>query len=386
MPDGTGPDSGGPGSAEPVLARYSSATRLDIETEIGIRAHFEVGEETTRLTFQFHHAACDARGATTLISDWLAEYGRVMEGRGAEDHGAANRVDLAARRNNDTALLARRECVDPAALKPWEAVRCRWTSLVRALRFLTHTPTPLVEYQATPNDDPAPAAYPASRGFRFEAATTADIFSAAKRRGATVNDFLCCQLFLALRDFRRELGERPDAWLRLVVPVDLRTETHRCLSAVNLTSLIFLTRNASACGDSAALLQGIHDEMRQVKTWKLGRTFFQGLKIRRRLPGGLVRGVRSAKCQGTATMTNIGEIFAGSPLSRQEGRLLVGNLMLDGADFLPPIRPLTCASFSASTYAGRLSINLHFDPRGLSEETSGRLLDTLLAHLREGLR
>jgi NRPS condensation-like uncharacterized protein len=362
--------------AAPIQPGYSAAARLDIEKEIGLRAHFEVGRESTRLTFQFHHAACDARGATTFISDWLAEYGRAM----------GDQIVPALPHKVDSALLARRESVAPAALNLWETVRCRWTSLVRAMRFLTHTPTPLVDYQPAPDDHPAAADYPASRGFCFDAESTAELFSAAKRRGATVNDFLCCQLFLALRDFRRELGERPDAWLRLVVPVDLRTETHRCLSAVNLTSLIFLTRRADACDNPAALLQGIHDEMRRVKVWKLGRTFFQGLKFRRRLPGGLARGVRSAKCQGTATLTNIGEIFAGSPLARQEGRLLAGNLLLNGADFLPPIRPLTCTSFSASTYAGRLSINLHFDPQGLPEEASGRLLEALVGHLRKSLR
>ena len=86
------------------------------------------------------------------------------------------------------------------------------------------------------------------------------------------------------------------------------------------------------------------------------------------------------------TPTVVVESASRNQISFAGQRGINSNIMLDGADFLPPIRPLTCASFSASTYAGRLSINLHFDPRGLSEETSGRLLDTLLAHLREGLR
>ena len=210
----------------------------------------------------------------------------------------------------------------------------------------------------------------------------AEIRSAARRRGATVNDLLCCDLFLAIQAFRREMGQRPDAWLRLAVPVDLRTQAHRRMSAANLTGLVFLTRHANACRNPAALLQGIHEEMCQVKEWRLARTFLRGLQIRRHLPGGIAHGVHGSKCQATATMTNVGEIFAGSRLPRKDGRLVAGNLLLDSADFLAPLRPLTCVSLSACTYAGRLSLNLHYDPHGLSEGSAIRLFDTFLGQVR----
>ena len=355
-------------------AAYQPVARLDIKEEIGVRVHFAVGEENTRLIFQFHHASCDARGAAAFIGDWLAEYGWAM-GDGA-DYGTP--------RTYDPALLrARHDCLGPAVTKATDVPRARCAGLLRAGRFLmTHAPAPLVDYRPARDDDATPCGYPAARSYRFHEAASAEIRSAAKRRGATVNDLLCCGLFLAIQAFRREMGQRPGAWLRLAVPVDLRTETHRRMSAANLTSLVFLARHADGCNDPAALLQGIHEEMHQVKTWRLARTFLRGLQIRRHLPGGLARGVHDGRCQATATMTNVGEIFAGSRLPRKDGRLVAGNLVLDSADFLAPVRPLTCATFSACTYAGCLTLNLHYDPHGLSEASAIRLLDTLVEQVR----
>jgi hypothetical protein len=355
---------------------YLPAERLDIAGEIGIRVHFAVGQESTRLIFQFNHASCDARGATTFIDDWLAEYGRAT-GEG---------VVYGAPRMYDPAMLQHRDCLGPPMTTPMEGLRARWAGLLRAGSFLRHSPVPLVDHCPAQGDAATPLGYPAARHYRFDETATSQIRSVAKRHGATINDLLCCDLFLAIQAFRREMGQRPDVCLRIVVPVDLRTQSHRRMSAANATSLVFLTRPARACNDPASLLQGIHEEMHQVKKWRLARMFIRGLLIRRFLPGGLARGVRNSKCQGTATMTNVGDIFAGSSLPRKDDKLVAGNLLLESADFLAPIRPLTCASFSASTYADRLSLNLHYDPRVLSDASSIRLCDLLIARLRSRLR
>jgi NRPS condensation-like uncharacterized protein len=259
--------------------------------------------------------------------------------------------------------------------------------LVRAYRFLRQTPVPLLEYQPARDQDPAPACFPAARSFQFDAPTTAELCAAAKRQGATVNDLLCRDLLLVLSDFHRELRpQQPDAWLRLAVPVDLRTQAQEQLSAANQASMVFVTRRARVCRDADALLQSIHRELQQVKTGGLARTFLRSLEIRRRLPGGLARSVRNGKCGATAAMTNVGETLGNSRLPQHDGKLVAGNLTLDTADFLAPIRPLTCASFSACTYAGRLSISLQYDPLALTENTADRLFETFLGQLRTSLR
>ena len=360
-----------------VESAYPSATHLDVTAEIGIRLHAAAGPDSTQFVFQFHHACCDARGAFTLVDDWLAEYARATGGE----------QEIGPPRVYDPSLLERRSqfrSQTRQTVGPWSA---RWGGLVRAYRFLRQTPVPLLDYQPARDQQPAPEGFPAARSFRFDVATTAAFCSAAKRQGATVNDLLCRDLLLALRDFRRELQpQQPDAWLRLAVPVDLRTEAQEHLSAANQASLVFVTRRASVCHAADSLLQSIHRELQQVKAGGLARTFLRSLEIRKRLPGGLARSVRNGKCGATAAMTNVGETLGVSRLPRLEGRLVAGNLLLDSADFLAPIRPLTCASFSACTYAGRLAISLQYDPQALSERAADQLFETFLGHLQNSLR
>lgn len=356
---------------------YAAATHLDLSAEIGIRLRAAVGPDATEFVFQFHHACCDARGAFCLIEDWLAEYACAA---------GADR-DAALLRSYDAGLLARR---GRPAVKPRPAgggLSTLGAGLVRAYQFLCRKPTPLLDYPAARDEDPTPTGFPAARSFRLDAATTGELRAAAKRQGATVNDLLCRDLFLVLHGFRQELRPLPpDAWLRLAVPVDLRTEAAARMSAANQASMVFVTRRASRCSAALALLQNLHHELQQVKTRGLARTFLRSIEIRRRLPGGLARSVRSRKCGATAALTNVGETLATSRLPRRAGKLVAGNLLLEAADFLAPIRPLTCVSFSACTYAGQLAISLQFDPRALSDPAADRLFQAFLAQLQSSLQ
>ena len=364
-------------TAEAAGKTYPSATRLDILEEIGVRVHAAVGGQDTQLIFQFHHACCDGRGALAFIEDWLVEYARATGN--SPEHGTP-RID-------GRESVERRGPRGPALGRPVAAVRAKLAGLLRARRFLAQSPDPLLDYQPAGDDDPTPDGYPAARSFRFDEATTSGIRSAAGCRGVTVNDLLCRELFLAIGGFQRE--SRPakrDACVRLLVPVDLRTQAQRDMPVTNLVSLVFLTRRASACKDPAALLRGVQREMNQVKTWGLARTFLWSLKVRKYLPGGLPRAVRSGKCGATAALTNMGEVFLDSLLPRSGARLLAGNLVLDAAGILPPIRPLTCASFAVCTYAGRLSVSLQYDPRALSETAADRFFDMFLWQVQSNLR
>ncbi|NLF70906.1 MAG: hypothetical protein GX575_17885 [Candidatus Anammoximicrobium sp.] len=356
---------------------FAPATRQDISAEIGVRLHAAAGSDGTQLVFQFHHACCDARGAFTWIEDWLAEYARAT--------GAGRELGLP--REYDPDLLDRRGRPELKARHLRGAVAAHWAGLLRAYRFLRQSPVPLLDYEPGRDDEPAPAGFPAAKNFRFDAATTAQLRTAAKRRQATLNDLLCCDLLLVLRDFQQGAPPpRPDGWLRLAVPVDLRTQAQENMSAANQASMVFVTRRASVCTDAAGLLQSIHRELQQVKDLGLAHTFLRSLQIRQRLPGGLARSVRKTKCGSTAALTNVGETLENCPLPRLEGKLVAGNLVLDAADFLAPIRPLTCASVAACTCAGQLSVSLQYDPRALSGTAADRLFEAFLGQLRNDLR
>jgi hypothetical protein len=356
---------------------YVTATRLDIAAEIGIRLIATVGPDSTQIVFQFHHACCDARGAFVLIDDWLTEYVRATVGG----------QDLGPQRSHDPLLLERRGEFRTDAQPKSGVWFARWAGLLRAYRFLRQRPIPLLDYLPARDEEPTPAGFPATRSFRFDAANTAQLRLAAKSQDGTLNDLLCRDLLLALHGFRRQLRpKQPDAWLRVAVPTDLRTQSQERLSAANQASMVFITRRDRDFLAADTLLQGIHRELQQVKRWGLGRTFLRSLQIRRHLPGGLARSVRNGRCGATAALTNLGETLLQSRLPRRGDKLIVGDLLLDSADFLAPIRPGTCASFSACTYAGRLSICLQYDRRALDEPAADQLFETFLQQLRTNLR
>lgn len=356
-------------STDGIEPTFGSATRLDISTEIGLRLRATLGPDRTRFVFQFHHACCDARGALRMIEDWLAEYARIQGG------GA----DVAEPRSYDPRLLERRGSVVGSPRWTPRAWQASWAGLMRAWRFVRRPPTPLVDYRSASDDEPAGADFPRARSFCFDATTTARLRAAARHRGATLNDVLCCNLFVVLCAFRAESPR--DAWLRIAVPVDLRTAQQDEMSAANQASLVFLTRRPDDCRVPNDLLASLHRELRQVKTNRLANTFVRGLELRRRLPGGLVGSVRRRTCQATAALTNVGQTLDSSRLPRREGKLVAGDLLLEAVDFLPPIRPLTCVSFSACTYADRLAICLQYDPRALAEPAVGRLFASFVEGL-----
>jgi NRPS condensation-like uncharacterized protein len=355
---------------------YVKATRLDLTEEIGIRLYATVGSDSSQIIFQFHHACCDARGAFLLIDDWLTEYVRLAVG--GEDHEPPQA--------RDPLPLERRGQITRNAQQTSGVWFARWAGFMRAYRFLRQHPIPLLDYQPAGDEEPTPAGFPAARSFRFDAATTAQLRLAAKRQESTVNDLLCRDLLLALHGFRRQLvPKQTDGWLRVAVPTDMRTRTQDRLSAANQVSMVFVTRRERDCLAAESLLRGIHRELQLVKLWGLGRTFLRSLQMRRQLPGGLARSVRNGRCGATTALTNLGETLVESRLPRCGDKLVVGDLLLDTADFLAPIRPWTCASFAACTYAGRLSICLQYDRRALEEPAADRLFELFLRQLQSNL-
>ena len=135
--------------------------------------------------------------------------------------------------------------------------------------------------------------------------------------------------------------------------------------------------------DRGRLLGGIHAEMRQIKRLGLGLTFVLSLWAVRRLPGGLPRMARRAKCSATSLLSNLGTVLADVPLPRQGGRIVLGGAVLEALDAVGPLRPGTYAAFSVFTYAGRFCITLHYDPRAMSPAGAGDLLEAYARRVRQ---
>jgi hypothetical protein len=142
-----------------------------------------------------------------------------------------------------------------------------------------------------------------------------------------------------------------------------------------------------AMSDPELLLDGIQREMNQIKRLELGHLFSFALRPQRLVPGALRRAARPGRCCVTAVFTNIGRVLARCPgvlswravlarcpLPCVDGRWQAGNVVLLATEVAAPIARNVCASFGVTSYAGRLSLSLHYDARVLSPSAAKTLL------------
>ncbi len=105
----------------------------------------------------------------------------------------------------------------------------------------------------------------------------------------------------------------------------------------------------------------------------------------RALPGGLAGRVGNGRCEATCVVSNLGRALAGSPLPRRGGKLVAGNLLLEGLDFFVPLREGTAASVALVFYAGELQVCLHYDSRRITAVQADDLLATYLQTIRASI-
>ena len=117
----------------------------------------------------------------------------------------------------------------------------------------------------------------------------------------------------------------------------------------------------------------------------MGLTFIWSLCALRALPGGLAGRVGNGRCEATCVLSNLGRVLAGSPLPTREGKIVAGNLLLEGLDFFAPVRDGTAVSVGLVFYAGQLQACLRHDNRRLTAQQADDLLTTYLRTIRSSL-
>jgi NRPS condensation-like uncharacterized protein len=335
---------------------------LDVRAMPGLRAAVCEGPGQTDITLQAHHACCDGVGILAFAEDLLGAY--------ATARGTTPAMTLRP--------LAPEQLQGRGRLGPWRFLRMcpnHLVGLLGARQFLMRRPEPLIPHRAQ-IDDGAPPDYPASLTRRLEEPQTAEVLASARALGVTLNDLLAREIFLSMARWRQPyVPDRRDKWLRLCVPINLRTTAHNRLPAANVASMVFLDRRPRDLKDAGQLLASIHDEMQLIKRLELGWTFVQSLGVCRRLPGGLERMCRTDRCMSTVVLSNLGTLFACCQQADERGLVRAADVVLREMDLLPPLRPLTCAAFTAWSYAGRLCFTLHYDPRVLTAGQAAELID-----------
>lgn len=342
--------------------------KIDLNTEVGLRAWVRQGDGSAEVTLQFHHSCCDGVGALRFAGHLLAAYG--------------GRAPSAGRRpkpwtTDPASLLGRGRFVADVAAGKGGRTRAIWAGLRDGVRWVSRRPAPLCPN--TPAAENHTATIPFLEAYRhvFEESETKNLFQAAARQRVTVNDLLLRDIFLALRQWNAEQApESADRWLRIAVPVKLKTRDDDCTSAANGVSYNFLTRRESQCVDRPVFLQGISRENDPATRYRRGTSFLRGFRFMEFIPGAIPLLMRANRCFATTVLSNLGNMrrYFGKQFPCESGKIVAGNLVLEDAFGAPPIRPNTHAAFAVGTYGRRLWVCVRRDPRALTADGVRRLL------------
>lgn len=341
---------------------------MDLRREIGMRVFMrEVGDRTEMFT-QNHHACCDGLGVLNFLSDFLGAYHRLR----TPDAEAPPLVSL-----------------DPERLRERGRFGMTWASwlarlpkdLVASLasiEFLAHRPIPVAPPRESGENcqPPGGSLVPAVAGLTLSEEETQQVRKASRELGCTMNDLLLGAVFLTVARWNRTLKPGNEKGvLRVMIPTSLRSAEDVATPAANIVSMVYLDRRLHRYATPRQLLRSVRWEMTICKKWRLGLTMIQFMRLFSHLPGGLGSMLPGDRCLSTSVLSNVGDLTRCLALPVRDGRIVVGDTVLERYDVLPPVRPLTSASFGANSYNGRMCLAIHCDPYSFTPADAQNLLE-----------
>ena len=350
---------------------------IDVTAESGMRFWIRCGDGRTEFTLQVHHVTADGIGMLRMVGDLLGAYSRLVGGNSAGPKLPSN----------DPAKLLRRGDVDFQPPEPISRAQI-WRATIReTARWFLLRPTQLAApHVASKPINAVPASLPRLHALFVDRVETKQLLSVARRHAVTLNDLLLRDMFLAIHDWNRRVNpSRPGRWLRINMPVDLRSRIHEASPAANVLSYTFITRRIDDCRDRARLLEGIVSETRMIKRWNLGLHFLGGLTTGRKIPGLVRLCTSSPLCFATAVQSFMGELSRrfGVRFPNRDGCLVMGNLVLRRVAATPPIRPKTRVAFAVAVYNGELTVSGQYDSRFFDDNDGEQFLAVLAERLRQ---
>jgi hypothetical protein len=354
----------------------SRGERIDLRCEVGLRGWVRQGDGSVEATLQFHHACCDGLGAFQFLADLLAAYGK----RTALEERPPTLLpcDL-------PSLLRREEHAAAAISAPKGPDRSIRTGIRDIARLLGRRLVVLGPSDAGLRGNSESGHFPEIFWHEFDPSETNRLGEAGARQSVTVNDLLVRDMFQCLQAWIAEqASESSSRWLRIAVPVSLRTGENDCSSAANQVSYNFLTRDRHRCDNAAELLRGISQENQpDLRRWR-SLMFLRGFRCLSHMPQAIPRYMDAKRCFATVVLSNLGDISRtfGSLFSSRSGKIVAGNLVLESVIGAPPVRANTRAAFLVHRYDGRFTVCVRCDPRVFTPTDARRLLSLYVDRLK----
>lgn len=352
----------------------SDTSFMDVTKEPGMRVWLLDRDDGHDLVMRFHHCCTDGKGLMLFVEDLLIAY--TLRQNPPERGLALRRLE--------PHTLRRRSAPRLHGLTYLKAVLMQICVVKEVVEFFLRTPSPLKD---TPRVSPgkAPrATHVAPFFFRFDQIETGRIVSAAKHFNATLHELLLRDLLLAVGGWRERKGTGRDGdWLRFSMPVNLRGPGEETMPMANSISLKFIDWRRRDFTGRGPLLRFVREFMKSIDRFYRKYTFLFSVGVARFLPGGISRFTRDSKCYATTCFSNIGRVLDRLPLPQSDGRAVVGNILLESVDIVPPpLRPHMDASFVAYTYGNRLQLGIKYNPCVLSDDDARELLEMYVEEIR----
>lgn len=363
-------------------ASWPTARYIDVREEPGTRFSVVHREEYDEVIIQAHHCCSDGLGLCRLTEDLLVAYANAY--RDLCDH--VEGTSSHATRKVNSQRFSRRGMPGMPRWMFMMMLHRSWARFSHCMSILRDSCSQLLPDKTPRPRDQAMDGYPAVRVIRFDQEQTQKIVKASKAKAVTVNSILLRDLFLAIRDWRSELGvNQKDDTLRFCVPVDLRTQRDLDLTVANSISLLFLDRNESQLQCEQSLLDSVQDELHNKARQDFRISFVTMLQVGRHLPGGLKKFLSDRRCWSTCIFSSLGVLFRDVVLPDDDGCLVAGNVRMEQWDLVPPLRDNLGLTICPYTYAGRMSVVFHYDPTRINGEQLAMMLQTYLSRLEKSI-
>ena len=343
---------------------------INLTSEAGLQVVARASQNQARLILYIHHVCCDGIGGIQILGELLARYGQKTAAADAKRPVFSEpRKELLLERENY-------EAGDATAERQKKSLKKTVGKITRLLLRKPLTLAPSIVSAELPSAATTASA-PAILESVIPKATHRKLRAVAVAHDVSINDLFIGHFLLHIR--RWNSRTRPDngrSWIRLSIPVSMRTRIHDQMPVANVVSYAFVTRRQQECDDMDALLKSIHRQTGEVVFNREGIVCLKIFQVLRKLPRGMKMFLGLKSCLSTAVLANIGDVrrrFSGRfPLNN--GKWVAGNVIVERITGVAPVRPNTRAAVSIGEYAGELSISLRTDASAINVADSQRFL------------
>jgi hypothetical protein len=361
----------GPPDAPLDLPEQGERIRPGVEP--GVRVWVRHDDSKAVLTLAFHHSFVDGMGAARFIGDLMAFYAaRMGQGANGAVLGALSPNRLAHREYHmKFGPGGEAQPLSGPAMLNWTARLFGTTAAFLASPTKTDGRTKL-------------SAFPGMYTVQLDQQQRERLRQGARAHGVFTNDLFLAAMFLTLYRWNRRHGARMlDAPLRVALPLDMRGRDDDALPAANVVSIAFLDRLAKQCRSRRDLLAGVRTDTIRIRNSNVGSEFIQILGLTEMMKGWLGVLVRGTRCLATAVLSNTGDVTRrlSTIFPKRDGKLVVGNLVLEDQTGVAPLWRGTRAAFGLTTYAGGTTISLRCDPWRFTPAATEELLQEYVAAL-----